>query len=102
MTRRPSGAKATGGVWSSETREHRDGMLSDLREESDRRPDGDQKKTQRSNAERKKRHQSDLYEDRGGCKFGGEFDPGSGSTLAACLMHASRTEPSSDGHVADG
>jgi hypothetical protein len=23
--------------------------------------------------------------------FGGEFDPGSGSTLAACLMHASRT-----------
>ena len=22
---------------------------------------------------------------------GGEFDPGSGSTLAACLMHASRT-----------
>src|SRR3954467_187405 len=22
--------------------------------------------------------------------FGGEFDPGSGSTLAACLMHASR------------
>ena len=34
--------------------------------------------------------------------FGGEFDPGSGSTLAACLMHASRTEPSSEGHVADG
>ena len=24
-------------------------------------------------------------------EFGGEFDPGSGSTLAACLMHASRT-----------
>ena len=24
-------------------------------------------------------------------KLGGEFDPGSGSTLAACLMHASRT-----------
>jgi hypothetical protein len=24
------------------------------------------------------------------CRFGGEFDPGSGSTLAACLMHASR------------
>ncbi len=24
-------------------------------------------------------------------KIGGEFDPGSGSTLAACLMHASRT-----------
>ena len=24
-------------------------------------------------------------------RFGGEFDPGSGSTLAACLMHASRT-----------
>jgi hypothetical protein len=23
--------------------------------------------------------------------FGGEFDPGSGLTLAACLMHASRT-----------
>ena len=23
--------------------------------------------------------------------IGGEFDPGSGSTLAACLMHASRT-----------
>src|SRR5690606_6204237 len=23
--------------------------------------------------------------------LGGEFDPGSGSTLAACLMHASRT-----------
>jgi hypothetical protein len=34
--------------------------------------------------------------------FGGEFDPGSGSTLAACLMHASRTEPPSGGHVADG
>jgi hypothetical protein len=29
--------------------------------------------------------------------FGGEFDPGSGSTLAACLMHASRTGSSSDG-----
>lgn len=28
---------------------------------------------------------------------GGEFDPGSGSTLAACLMHASRTGSSSDG-----
>ena len=34
---------------------------------------------------------------RGGCwpggvpGIGGEFDPGSGSTLAACLMHASRT-----------
>ena len=29
---------------------------------------------------------------------GGEFDPGSGSTLAACLMHASRTgSPSGDG-----
>lgn len=28
--------------------------------------------------------------------FGGEFDPGSGSTLAACLMHASRTGWSSD------
>ncbi len=28
----------------------------------------------------------------GGVKIsGGEFDPGSGSTLAACLMHASRT-----------
>jgi hypothetical protein len=25
--------------------------------------------------------------------IGGEFDPGSGSTLAACLMHASRTWP---------
>ena len=25
-----------------------------------------------------------------GVRFGGEFDPGSGSTLAACLMHASR------------
>jgi len=23
--------------------------------------------------------------------FGGEFDPGSGRTLAACLKHASRT-----------
>lgn len=29
--------------------------------------------------------------------IGGEFDPGSGSTLAACLMHASRTGSSSDG-----
>jgi hypothetical protein len=29
--------------------------------------------------------------------YGGEFDPGSGSTLAACLMHASRTGlPSGD------
>jgi hypothetical protein len=29
--------------------------------------------------------------------IGGEFDPGSGSTLAACLMHASRTGlPSGD------
>ena len=27
----------------------------------------------------------------GGHDFGGEFDPGSGLTLAACLMHASRT-----------
>ena len=27
--------------------------------------------------------------------FGGEFDPGSGSTLAACLMHASRAGCSS-------
>ena len=26
-----------------------------------------------------------------GSNFGGEFDPGSGLTLAACLMHASRT-----------
>ena len=26
-----------------------------------------------------------------GLVYGGEFDPGSGSTLAACLMHASRT-----------
>ena len=25
-------------------------------------------------------------------KFFGEFDPGSGLTLAACLIHASRTE----------
>ena len=25
------------------------------------------------------------------CFFGGEFDPGSGRTLAACLTHASRT-----------
>ena len=30
-----------------------------------------------------------------GCS-GGEFDPGSGSTLAACLMHASRTGCSSE------
>lgn len=29
-------------------------------------------------------------------EFGGEFDPGSGSTLAACLMHASRTGSSSE------
>ncbi len=27
-------------------------------------------------------------------KFYGEFDPGSGRTLAACLTHASRTENS--------
>jgi hypothetical protein len=27
-------------------------------------------------------------------KFIGEFDPGSGRTLAACLTHASRTENS--------
>ena len=27
---------------------------------------------------------------RAGTRLGGEFDPGSGSTLAACLMHASR------------
>jgi len=26
------------------------------------------------------------------CVFVGEFDPGSGRTLAACLTHASRTE----------
>ena len=26
--------------------------------------------------------------------FNREFDPGSGRTLAACLTHASRTEPS--------
>jgi site-specific DNA-cytosine methylase len=26
-----------------------------------------------------------------GCFFNGEFDPGSGRTLAACLTHASRT-----------
>ena len=30
-------------------------------------------------------------------QFGGEFDPGSGSTLAACLMHASRTGSPSGG-----
>ena len=30
----------------------------------------------------------------------GEFDPGSGLTLAACLTHASRTRP--QGRVADG
>ena len=30
----------------------------------------------------------------------GEFDPGSGRTLAACLKHASRTDPS--GSVANG
>jgi hypothetical protein len=36
--------------------------------------------------------------DRGSAvKFGGEFDPGSGSTLAACLMHASRTGSPSGG-----
>ena len=29
--------------------------------------------------------------------LGGEFDPGSGSTLAACLMHASRTGSPSGG-----
>ncbi len=34
---------------------------------------------------------------RGGGDIGGEFDPGSGSTLAACLMHASRTGLSSGG-----
>ena len=28
--------------------------------------------------------------ERYGVRLGGEFDPGSGSTLAACLMHASR------------
>src|SRR5215207_4563960 len=28
--------------------------------------------------------------------IGGEFDPGSGSTLAACLMHASRARASSE------
>ena len=33
-------------------------------------------------------------------KLNGEFDPGSGRTLAACLTHASRTEPS--GLVANG
>ena len=27
----------------------------------------------------------------GCCFFSGEFDPGSGRTLAACLTHASRT-----------
>lgn len=37
-----------------------------------------------------------------GNNLGGEFDPGSGSTLAACLMHASRTERPSGRHVADG
>jgi hypothetical protein len=35
--------------------------------------------------------------------IGGEFDPGSGSTLAACLMHASRTGLIfGSSHVADG
>ena len=28
----------------------------------------------------------------GSCDLNGEFDPGSGRTLAACLTHASRTE----------
>ena len=45
-----------------------------------------------------------------GQPFSGEFDPGSGRTLAACLTHASRTEfirkeSSDDGSinlVADG
>ena len=32
----------------------------------------------------------------------GEFDPGSGWTLAACLIHASRTKMSSDILVANG
>ena len=30
---------------------------------------------------------------RNGANFDGEFDPGSGTTLAACLMHASRMGP---------
>jgi hypothetical protein len=32
----------------------------------------------------------------------GEFDPGSGRTLAACLTHASRTVKPSGGSVANG
>ncbi len=32
----------------------------------------------------------------------GEFDPGSGLTLAACLIHASRTEVPSGTLVANG
>ena len=36
-----------------------------------------------------------------GEELGGEFDPGSGSTLAACLMHASRTGCPS-GHLRGG
>lgn len=32
----------------------------------------------------------------------GEFDPGSGRTLAACLTHASRTMKPSGGLVANG
>ena len=31
--------------------------------------------------------------------FYGEFDPGSGRTLAACLTHASRTEKFSNGFL---
>ena len=34
--------------------------------------------------------------------FVGEFDPGSGRTLAACLTHASRTMKPSGGLVANG
>ena len=34
--------------------------------------------------------------------FDGEFDPGSGRTLAACLTHASRTMNPSGGLVANG
>ena len=40
----------------------------------------------------RKKHLRDLAVHFGGCQqdFNGEFDPGSGRTLAACLTHASR------------
>ena len=68
-----------------------------------------EKASARSPARTKRRSQGELTnrEVSKGIEINGEFDPGSGQTLAACLTHASRTEIleeacESDILVADG